>query len=55
MKILHTEDYQLLRQKEYPPMAALADALYWQAQGDAEQMAAYLAACDMVKKKYPKA
>jgi hypothetical protein len=47
-------DYQRQRQPEYPPLADLADALYWQAQGDASKMTAYLAAIQSVKDKYPK-
>lgn len=47
-------EYQRLRQPEYPPLADLADALYWQAQGDESKMTAYLAAVDAVKQKYPK-
>jgi len=46
--------YQQPRQAEYPPLADLADALYWQSQGDDTKMTAYLAACDAVKTKYPK-
>lgn len=46
--------YKLLRVEEYPPLADLADALYWQAQGDESKMTAYLAAVDAVKQKYPK-
>jgi hypothetical protein len=46
--------YQDQRKKEYPPLADLADALYWQAQGDESKMTAYLAAVDAVKIKYPK-
>jgi hypothetical protein len=47
-------DYQRSRQPEYPPLADLADALYWQSQGDESKMTAYLAAVDAVKTKYPK-
>ena len=47
-------EYQRLRKPEYPPLADLADALYWQAQGDNSKMTAYLAAVDAVKSKYPK-
>lgn len=54
MNIVHTEDYRVRRQQEYPTLAALADAMYWQARGDASKMQAYLAACDAVKAKYPK-
>jgi len=47
-------DYQRHRQPEYPPLADLADALYWQSKGNDIKMAAYLAAVDAVKTKYPK-
>lgn len=42
------------RAANYPPLADLADALYWQSQGDTSKLEAYLAACDAVKRKYPK-
>jgi hypothetical protein len=47
-------EYQRQRKPEYPPLADLADALYWQAQGDQSKMTAYLAAVEAVKQKYPK-
>lgn len=47
-------DYQRQRRPEYPPITDLADALYWQAQGDDSKMTAYLAAVEAVKQKYPK-
>jgi hypothetical protein len=46
--------YQRNREPEYPPVADLADALYWQAKGDDSKMTAYLAAVEAVKQKYPK-
>ena len=46
--------YQELRAPEYPPLADLADAIYWQNQGDSSKMDAYLAAVQAVKEKYPK-
>jgi len=46
--------YARQRAPEYPPLSDLADALYWQAQGDNEPMARYVAACEAVKAKYPK-
>lgn len=46
--------YQKPRQGEYPPLADLADALYWQSQGDNTKMVDYLDACNTVKQKYPK-
>ena len=47
-------EYQRKRKAEYPPLADLADAIYWQAQGDESKMTAYVAACEAVKVKYPK-
>ena len=47
-------NYKLFRVEEYPPLADLADALYWQANGDESKMTAYLAAVAAVKAKYPK-
>ena len=46
--------YQRQRAKEYPPLQDLADALYWQAQGNLQPMTDYLAACAAVKALYPK-
>lgn len=46
--------YDLKRRREYPPLTDLADALYWQSQGDQTKMDAYLAAVEAVKIKYPK-
>jgi hypothetical protein len=48
------KQYQRRRQPEYPPLADLADALYWQAQGDESKMQEYLSAVQSVKNKYPK-
>lgn len=47
-------EYQRLREPEYPSTADLADAMYWQSQGDDSKMTAYLAAVAAVKQKYPK-
>jgi len=47
-------EYQRKRQKEYPPLSELADALYHQQNGDDTKMTAYLAKCEAVKQKYPK-
>ena len=49
-----SEKYKELRAPEYPPLSELADAVYWQAQGDDTKMTTYLAAVDAVKTKYPK-
>jgi hypothetical protein len=52
--VLAALEYQRLRKPEYPPMADLADAIYWQSQGDESKMQAYLAVVNQVKQKYPK-
>ena len=54
MKITHVEDVGRLRQAEYPPLADLADALYWQSKGDSSKMDAYNAAVEAVKQRFPK-
>lgn len=51
---LPEKTYAELRRFEYPPIQDLADALYWQAQGDESKMVAYLAAVEAVKAAYPK-
>jgi hypothetical protein len=48
------ERYKELRAPEYPPLTDLADAIYWQSQGDNSKMEAYMAAVEAVKQKYPK-
>ena len=42
------------RQREYPPLTDLADALYHQSKGDETKLTAYLEKCEAVKTKYPK-
>jgi hypothetical protein len=42
------------RSAAYPPLADLADALYWQANKNQKPMDDYLAAVTVVKVKYPK-
>lgn len=46
--------YQDQRKREYPPLENLADALFWQANGDSSKMTTYLAQVAAVKEKYPK-
>jgi hypothetical protein len=46
--------YQRDRARKYPPLADLADALYWQSQGDNSKMETYIASVEAVKAKYPK-
>ena len=48
-------EYQRDRQPEYPALATLADALYWNSTGDSTKLDEYYAACAAVKAKYPKA
>ncbi len=48
-------DYREQRRYAYPPLADLADALYWQAQGDDSRMDAYMAQITRVKTLIPKA
>jgi hypothetical protein len=47
-------EYQRQRAPEYPSMAELADALYWNSTGDSTKLDEYYAACAAVKAKYPK-
>jgi hypothetical protein len=51
---LNSTLYQRKRQPEYPPLGELADAIYWQNNGDDTKMTAYLAKVQAVKDKYPK-
>jgi hypothetical protein len=46
--------YQRQRAQAYPPLEDLADAIYWQTQGNTEPMTAYIAACAQVKLQYPR-
>jgi hypothetical protein len=54
MKIHHKGDYVKRRKEEYPDLAELADAMYWQSKGDRTKLEAYLAKCEQVKTKFPK-
>ena len=49
-----TKEYQRNRKPEYPPLADLADAMYWASKGDNTKLDNYYAACEAVKLKYPK-
>jgi len=49
-----SKEYQRLRSTEYPPLAELADAMYWASRGDNSKLDAYYDACEEVKLKYPK-
>ena len=42
------------RQPLYPPLADLADAMYWNSKGDSSKLTAYYAACEKVKADNPK-
>jgi hypothetical protein len=54
MNIHHKGDYVKRRTQEYPDLAELADALYWQSKGDKTKLDSYIAKCDKVKTKFPK-
>jgi hypothetical protein len=54
MKVTHKSDYRERRKREYPPLEDLADALYWQQQGDGSKLAAYFGKCNEVKRRFPK-
>lgn len=54
MIITHTEDVAALRRAAYPPLQDLADAIYWQSQGDNRPMERYNAAVEAVKERFPK-
>lgn len=47
-------DYATLRRMAYPPLQDLADALYWQSNGDSSKLDAYLSNVALVKSIYPK-
>lgn len=42
------------RRTAYPPLADLADALYWRELGDETKWQEWLSACDAVKQTHPK-
>ena len=42
------------RQPLYPPLADLADAMYWNSKGDSTKLEAYYTACEKVKTDSPK-
>lgn len=46
--------HQFQRQVLYPPISDLADAIYWQANGDSSKMDEYIAKVTEVKQKFPK-
>lgn len=46
--------YQEQRRMAYPPLSELADALYWQSQGDNTKLEIYLANIAAVKAEFPK-
>jgi len=49
--VYNSKEYQRLRQPEYPPITDYLDGVV---KGDQQQIAAYIAACQAVKAKYPK-
>ena len=54
MNIIHTELSEPLRKAEYPPLAELADALYWSVNGNPQLLKQYYDKISAVKLKYPK-
>lgn len=48
------ETYVTQRIRSYPSLEVLADALYWQSQGDGSKLADYLDAVSRVKAEFPK-
>jgi hypothetical protein len=52
--VLQSLKYRDLRKEEYPPIGDGLDALVHKENGDPTQLAAYVAACNAVKEKYPK-
>jgi hypothetical protein len=46
--------YKFNRRREYPSWNELADAVYWQQQGDSTKMDEYVAKVQAVKEKHPK-
>ena len=50
----YPRDYKALRRRAYPPLEELADALYWQQNGDSSKMAAYMSVVAKVKETHPK-
>jgi hypothetical protein len=53
-EVWESNEYQRQRYPEYPKLEQLADALYWQAEGDNSKMTEYLAAVKAVKERFPK-
>jgi hypothetical protein len=49
--VISISDYRVQRETEYPSMADYLDGIV---KGDQAQIAAYIAACQAVKAKYPK-
>jgi hypothetical protein len=49
-----SKNYQRQRSREYPPLQDFADAMYWHRKGNDSLLDAYVAACDLVKARYPK-
>jgi hypothetical protein len=51
---VHTEDVDALRRAHYPPLADLADAMYWLSRGDDTKLKAYNDRVEQVKQQFPK-
>jgi uncharacterized coiled-coil DUF342 family protein len=53
-KEFEAKEYQRQRALEYPDLKELADALYWNYQGNTSKLEEYYSKCEEVKNKYPK-
>lgn len=54
VKQFEIKPYQMNRANAYPPLQELADALYWQSQGDSTKMQEYIQKVSDVKDAFPK-
>ena len=52
--LAESQRHQIERKHHYPPLSDFADAMYWASKGDSTKLDAYYAACEAVKKAYPK-
>lgn len=50
---MKNEKIKALRMAKYPPLADLADAIYWEKKGNSEKMDQYISKCEKVKKEHP--
>jgi len=52
-KAIRNKDIGAVRMRDYPPLADLADAIYWEKKGDPSKMDKYISDCDKVKEDHP--